>query len=134
MCSRAFGRFAASRRRKSRQRRPALSQALPSVRAPSSCGLTDDLAYSPEERGHMTSPTRLDTALFWDAAQRQSLAAVRCGACGALSHPPTARCPNCGERQPEPFPVEGKGRLYASTVVERQTDPRWPVPYTIVLV
>ncbi|MGE0306610.1 MAG: OB-fold domain-containing protein [Acidimicrobiia bacterium] len=34
----------------------------------------------------------------------------------------------------EVTPVDGPGTLYASTVVEHQVDPEWPVPYTIVLV
>jgi len=31
-------------------------------------------------------------------------------------------------------PVASTGVVYASTVVEHQTDPNWPVPFTIVLV
>ena len=81
-----------------------------------------------------SSPSAADSQAFWEEAQRRSFSAVRCASCGTVSHPPTASCTACGQGPMVASPVGSTGTLYASTVVEHQTDPNWPVPFTIGLV
>lgn len=76
----------------------------------------------------------IDTGGFWEAARRGQLAVQKCMNCDSVLFLPRARCRRCGSFDTDWVPVQGKGRLYSWTVVEHQTHPKFPVPYTVVLV
>jgi hypothetical protein len=63
-----------------------------------------------------------DSAFFWEACERGELVAQRCGACGALAHPPRPMCPQCHATQREVARLSGLGRVFSWTV------PRHPAP------
>lgn len=73
---------------------------------------------------------------YWDAARRGELAALRCGACGLLHHPPEVACPHCGATDLRPEALSGRGTVYASTVVRQAFDTSFvgQVPYVVALV
>jgi hypothetical protein len=76
----------------------------------------------------MSEPTRPapiltpDNAFFWEAAQRGELVAQRCGACGALQHPPRPMCPRCHSLQREVVRLSGFGEVHSWII------PRHPAP------
>ena len=76
----------------------------------------------------------IDTAGFFEAASRGELAIRVCNACAAVLHAPTAYCASCGGWDTDWRPVTGAATLYSWTIVEHQTHPAFPVPYTLVLV
>jgi uncharacterized OB-fold protein len=76
----------------------------------------------------MSEPTRPapiltpDTAFFWEACGRGELVAQRCGACGALAHPPRPMCPRCHSLAREVARLSGRGEVWSWIV------PRHPAP------
>jgi hypothetical protein len=76
----------------------------------------------------MSDPTRPapiltpDGAFFWEACERGELVAQRCGACGALAHPPRPMCPRCHATQREVARLSGRGRVLSWAI------PRHPAP------
>jgi uncharacterized protein len=75
-----------------------------------------------------------DTAGFWEAARRHELAILACQDCGAVLHMPRAYCHHCGSWSVGWREVAGRGALRSWTVVDHQSHPAFPVPYTVVLV
>jgi hypothetical protein len=63
-----------------------------------------------------------DTAFFWQACERGELVAQRCGACGALAHPPRPMCPHCHATRREIARLSGRGEVWSWIV------PRHPAP------
>jgi uncharacterized OB-fold protein len=76
----------------------------------------------------MSTPTRpapiltADNAFFWEACERGELVAQRCGACGALAHPPRPMCPRCHDTRREIARLSGRGEVWSWIV------PRHPAP------
>jgi uncharacterized OB-fold protein len=60
----------------------------------------------------------------------------RCGGCGHTWYFQRDFCPACGNAHPELLPADGRGTLYASTLVHRAPSEEFKplVPYGIVLV
>jgi uncharacterized OB-fold protein len=75
-----------------------------------------------------------DTKGFFEAAARGELAVQVCAACATVLHAPVAYCAGCGSWDTAWRVVAGTGTLYSWTVVEHQTHPAFPVPFTVVLV
>lgn len=94
-----------------------------------------------EDAGASVAPPRpvpvtddLDTAGFFEAAAAHQLVVRACRTCQSVLHAPGAYCGACGGWDTEWRPVAGTGTLYSWTVVEHQTHPAYPVPFTLVLV
>ena len=75
-----------------------------------------------------------DTAPFWKAQRNHELRLQRCSGCGAFRFPVTPLCPDCRSFDFEWALCSGRGTVYSYTVVQHQTHPAFPVPYTILLV
>ncbi len=75
------------------------------------------------------------TAPYWEAAREHRLAIQRC-ACGRLSHPPVARCPECAGNAFTWPTTSGLGIVYAFTIVHHSVHPvsAGATPYVIALV
>lgn len=76
----------------------------------------------------------IDTGGFFAAACDGHLAVRRCNGCDRVLHMPVQFCRDCGSWDGRWEPVAGTGTVYSWTVVEHQVHPRYPTPYTIVLV
>ena len=75
-----------------------------------------------------------DTAPYWEAARRGQLVVQVCRPAGHVLHLPPGYCHRCDSFDVAWKPVAGRGTVHTWTVVEHPVDPRFPVPYTIVLV
>ncbi len=75
-----------------------------------------------------------DTGGYFRAAQEGKLAILFCKECDRSIHLPRPICPNCHTDRVEWREVSPHGAIYSWTVVERQSHPAFPVPYTIALV
>jgi uncharacterized OB-fold protein len=76
------------------------------------------------------------TKPFWEAAKQGVLALQRCRSCGHFQHPPYATCVNCVSTDLTFEPVEGKGTIYAYTIMYHAGDQRFApaVPYASIIV
>jgi len=76
------------------------------------------------------------TKPFWEAAKRHSLEMQRCQSCRKFQHPPYATCVNCMSIDLKFEPVEGKGSIYAYTIMYHTGDKRFAsaVPYASIIV
>ena len=76
------------------------------------------------------------TKPFWEAAKKQSLEMQRCQSCRKFQHPPYATCVNCMSIDLKFEPVEGKGSIYAYTIMYHTGDKRFAsaVPYASIIV
>jgi uncharacterized protein len=75
-----------------------------------------------------------DTAFFWGGTGRHELRIQRCGACGALRHPPGPMCQVCGFARPEYDVAAGTGEVYSYVVHHHPPVPGRPSPIVIALV
>ncbi|MGE3619822.1 MAG: Zn-ribbon domain-containing OB-fold protein [Acidimicrobiia bacterium] len=75
-----------------------------------------------------------DTGGFFAAARDGRLALMACNGCGAFLHVPRKYCYHCGSWDTGWRDVEGRGTLYAWTVIVRQLHPAYEAPYTVALV
>ena len=75
-----------------------------------------------------------ETGGYFRAAQQGKIAILFCKNCDCSIHLPRPRCPTCHTDQTEWREVSPTGTIYSWTVVERQSHPAFPVPYTIALV
>ena len=73
---------------------------------------------------------------FWEAAKQGVLAMQRCQSCGHFQHPPYPTCVNCMAIDLKFEPVEGKGAIYAYTIMYHTGDKRFApaVPYASIIV
>lgn len=76
------------------------------------------------------------TKPFWDAAKQEVLALQRCQGCGHLQHPPYPTCTQCMGIDLKFEPIEGKGKIYAYTIMYHTGDKRFApaVPYASIIV
>ena len=75
-----------------------------------------------------------DTAFFWEGTRKGELRVQRCGACGALRHPPGPVCPACHAMQPAYDVVSGRGTVYSYVVHRHPPVPGKELPILLVLV
>ena len=76
----------------------------------------------------------VDTGGFFANAREGRLTVRRCNGCDRVLHMPVQLCRDCGSWDGRWEEVAGTGFIYSWTVVEHQVHPRYPTPYTIVLV
>ncbi|MBP2478080.1 putative OB-fold protein [Crossiella equi] len=75
-----------------------------------------------------------DTEFFWAGTALGELRVQRCGACGALRHPPGPMCPFCNALRPEHVVVSGRGSVYSYVVHHHPPVPGRSAPFVIALV
>jgi uncharacterized OB-fold protein/acyl dehydratase len=75
-----------------------------------------------------------DTSFFWAGTAAGELRIQRCGACGALRHPPGPMCPACGAARPEYAVAAGTGEVYSYVVHHHPPVPGRTLPIVIALV
>ncbi len=76
-----------------------------------------------------------DTAFFWAGTAAGELRIQRCGACGALRHPPGPMCPACGEAGDGGYVVAaGTGEVYSYVVHHHPPVPGKRLPMVVALV
>jgi uncharacterized OB-fold protein len=75
-----------------------------------------------------------DTAFFWAGTAAGELRIQRCGACGALRHPPGPMCPACGAARPDYVVAAGTGEVYSYVVHHHPPVPGRDLPIVIALV
>ncbi len=74
-----------------------------------------------------------DTAPFWEAQNRHQLTFQRCSRCSFVRYPVGPICSECRSFEFEWIMSTGRGVVHSFTVVQHQTHPAFPVPYTVVL-
>ena len=76
------------------------------------------------------------TKPFWESAKQGVLAMQHCQSCGHYQHPPYPTCTNCMSTNLKFEPVEGKGSIYAYTIMHHAADQRFAqaVPYASIIV
>jgi hypothetical protein len=83
----------------------------------------------------MRPPVSPDTEFFWAGTQAGELRIQRCGACGALRHPPGPACPSCGITGKQEYQVAaGTGTVYSYVVHRHPPVPGKQLPIIIALV
>jgi hypothetical protein len=79
-------------------------------------------------------PVSRDTQFFWDGTAAGELRIQRCGACGALRHPPGPMCPACGAARPGYVVAAGTGEVYSYVVQHHPPVPGRQLPIVVALV
>jgi len=83
----------------------------------------------------MRPPVSPDTEFFWAGTQAGELRIQRCGACGALRHPPGPACLSCGITIKQEYQVAaGTGTVYSYVVHRHPPVPGKQLPMIIALV
>jgi uncharacterized OB-fold protein/acyl dehydratase len=83
----------------------------------------------------MRPPVSPDTEFFWAGTQAGELRIQRCGACGALRHPPGPACQSCGITSKQEYQVAaGTGTVYSYVVHRHPPVPGKQLPIIIALV
>ena len=76
-----------------------------------------------------------DTAFFWAGTAAGELRIQRCGACGALRHPPGPMCPACGTASDGGhIVVAGTGEVFSYVVHHHPPVPGKQLPMVVALV
>ena len=89
----------------------------------------------PEPPGPLRPPYSPDTEFFWAGTRSGELRIQRCGACGALRHPPGPACLSCGVTEKQEFQVAaGTGTVYSYVVHRHPPVPGKQLPIVIALV
>jgi uncharacterized OB-fold protein len=84
--------------------------------------------------GVLRPPVSRDTQFFWDGTAAGELRIQRCGACGALRHPPGPMCPACGAARPGYVVAAGTGEVYSYVVQHHPPVPGKQLPIVVALV
>lgn len=76
-----------------------------------------------------------ESDLYWEKAKKHELWLRRCKSCNATYFYPRDICPGCHEKNVEWIKTNGKGTLYAFSIVHR-TSPQFQdmVPYVLAMV
>ena len=83
----------------------------------------------------MRPPYSPDTEFFWAGTRIGELRIQRCGACGALRHPPGPACLSCGATEKQEHQVAaGTGTIYSYVVHRHPPVPGKQLPIVIALV
>ncbi|HTX83181.1 MAG TPA: OB-fold domain-containing protein [Streptosporangiaceae bacterium] len=108
--------------------RPQTASALPPVPA-------DAVAVPAPAAAAMRPPVSPDTEFFWAGTRVGELRIQRCGACGALRHPPGPACLSCGITSKQEYQVTaGTGTVYSYVVHRHPPVPGKQLPIVIALV
>lgn len=91
-------------------------------------------APAPPPRDVPRPQVNRDTAYFWEGTAVGELRIQRCGACGALRHPPGPMCPRCGATRPGHVVASGLGEVYSFVVHHHPPLPGREVPFVVALV
>jgi uncharacterized protein len=75
-----------------------------------------------------------DTKFFWDGLAAGELRIQRCGACGALRHPPGPMCLACGSAESGYLAAAGTGTVFSYVVHHHPPVPGKRLPLVIALV
>ncbi|HEU5160564.1 MAG TPA: OB-fold domain-containing protein [Streptosporangiaceae bacterium] len=75
-----------------------------------------------------------DTSFFWAGARAGELRIQRCGACGALRHPPGPMCPRCHAVAREHVAASGRGTVYSYVVHHHPPVPGREAPFVVGLI
>lgn len=80
-------------------------------------------------------PTRnRDNEYFWEGTAAGELRIQKCGACGALRHPPGPTCPECLELSREHVVASGRGTVFSYVVHRHPPVPGHRLPILLALV
>jgi hypothetical protein len=83
----------------------------------------------------MRPPYSPDTEFFWQGTAVGELRIQRCGACGALRHPPGPACLACGATEKQEYQVAaGTGTVFSYVVHRHPPVPGKQLPIVIALV
>jgi uncharacterized OB-fold protein/acyl dehydratase len=100
-----------------------------------SAGRADPGGRHPEPAPIMRPPYSPDTEFFWAGTRTGELRIQRCGACGALRHPPGPACLACGATEKQEYQVAaGTGTVYSYVVHRHPPVPGKQLPIVIALV
>jgi uncharacterized OB-fold protein/acyl dehydratase len=103
-------------------------------RPPETAGAGDGGAGQPAT-AIMRPPYSPDTEFFWAGTRASELRIQRCGACGALRHPPGPACLSCGATEKQEYQVAaGTGTVYSYVVHRHPPVPGKQLPIVIALV
>jgi len=91
-------------------------------------------APAPPPRDVPRPQVNRDTAYFWEGTAVGELRIQRCGACGALRHPPGPMCPRCGATRPGHVVASGLGEVYSFVVHHHPPLPGREAPFVVALV
>ncbi len=75
-----------------------------------------------------------DSAYFWEGTKAGELRIQRCGACGALRHPPGPACPECLALEREYVVASGRGTVFSYVVHRHPPVPGKELPILLALV
>jgi uncharacterized OB-fold protein len=75
-----------------------------------------------------------DAAYFWEGTAAGELRIQKCGACGALRHPPGPACPECHAFDRRHVVASGRGTLFSYVVHRHPPIPGFQLPIVIGLV
>lgn len=78
--------------------------------------------------------TTPDSRFFWDGLREHRLLVQRCGACGALRHPPRPMCPTCNSLELDTIDAGGAGTVVSYVMPHHPPYPWFEYPYIVVLV
>jgi len=87
----------------------------------------------PERQRPLPQPS-IGSADFWSAGADGALRIMRCGDCGAYTHPPLPRCRVCRSDKMTMTPVSGRAVVVGFTVNVQTWLPSFPPPYVIAIV
>jgi uncharacterized OB-fold protein len=89
----------------------------------------------PEPAEFVLRPTvNRDTAYFWEGTRAGELRIQKCGACGALRHPPGPTCPVCLALEREHVVASGRGTVFSYVVHRHPPVPGKELPILLALV
>lgn len=71
---------------------------------------------------------------YWTSGGDGRLRLQRCGACGALQHPPVPECRHCGSGELQVTAVSGSGVVQSCTVNHQSWSPAMQSPYSVAVV
>ena len=64
-----------------------------------------------------------ESAPFWEALKERRLVVQRCAACGAICHPPRAKCGSCGAMEFVWQESEGRGEVHSYVITHQAVHP-----------
>ena len=88
----------------------------------------------PAAAGVLRPVVSRDTEFFWAGTAAGELRIQRCGACGAVRHPPGPICPRCGAATPGYLVAAGTGEVYSYVVHHHPPVPGRELPIVVALV
>ena len=75
-----------------------------------------------------------DSRFFWEGVEKGELRIQRCGACGALRHPPRPMCGSCRSLAWDSIVASGRGEIYSFVVHHHPPVYGFETPFAIALV